>query len=94
LAHFTVFCYILWTFGIVRGNLVYFFLFWYFVSRKIWQPCSQMPRVVFPTREILRILDFLTDKRETERLFFLEQKSEGSRAMGTVEKLKTGRVRV
>jgi hypothetical protein len=22
--HFTVFCYILWTFGIVRGNLVYF----------------------------------------------------------------------
>jgi hypothetical protein len=24
LIHFTVFCYILWTFGIVRGNLVYF----------------------------------------------------------------------
>jgi hypothetical protein len=24
LVHFTVFCYILWTFGIVRGNLVYF----------------------------------------------------------------------
>jgi hypothetical protein len=23
LVHFTVFCYILWTFGIVRGNLVY-----------------------------------------------------------------------
>jgi hypothetical protein len=22
--HFTAFCYILWTFGIVRGNLVYF----------------------------------------------------------------------
>jgi hypothetical protein len=22
--HFTVYCYILWTFGIVRGNLVYF----------------------------------------------------------------------
>jgi hypothetical protein len=22
--HFTVFCYILWTFAIVRGNLVYF----------------------------------------------------------------------
>jgi hypothetical protein len=22
--HFTVFCYILWTFGIVRGNLAYF----------------------------------------------------------------------
>jgi hypothetical protein len=24
LVHFTVICYILWTFGIVRGNLVYF----------------------------------------------------------------------
>jgi hypothetical protein len=24
LVHFMVFCYILWTFGIVRGNLVYF----------------------------------------------------------------------
>jgi hypothetical protein len=24
LVHFTVFCYILWTFGIVRGNLEYF----------------------------------------------------------------------
>jgi hypothetical protein len=38
LVHFTVFCYILWTFGMVRGNLVYFFPFWYFVPRKIWQP--------------------------------------------------------
>jgi hypothetical protein len=38
LGHFTVFCYILWSFGIVRGNLVYFFPFWYFVRRKIWQP--------------------------------------------------------
>jgi hypothetical protein len=24
LVHFMVFCYILWTFGIVRGNVVYF----------------------------------------------------------------------
>jgi hypothetical protein len=38
LVHFTVFCYISWTFGIVRGNLVYFSTFWYFVPRKIWQP--------------------------------------------------------
>jgi hypothetical protein len=38
LVHFTVLSYILWTFGIVCGNLVYFFLFWYFVPRKIWQP--------------------------------------------------------
>jgi hypothetical protein len=40
LVHFTVFCYILWTFGIVRGNLVYFPPFWYFAPRKIWQPWS------------------------------------------------------
>jgi hypothetical protein len=43
LVHFTVFCYILWRFGIVRGNLVYFFPFWYFVPRKIWQPCVPSP---------------------------------------------------
>jgi hypothetical protein len=41
LVHFTVSCYILWAFGIVRGNLVYFFPFWYFVPRKIWQPCTR-----------------------------------------------------
>jgi hypothetical protein len=35
--HFTDLCYILWTFGIVRGNLVYFSPFWYFEPRKIWQ---------------------------------------------------------
>jgi hypothetical protein len=39
LVHFTVFCYILWTFSIVRGNLLQIYLFWYFVPRKIWQPC-------------------------------------------------------
>jgi hypothetical protein len=37
LGHFRSFCYILWTVGIVCGNLV-FFPFWYFVPRKIWQP--------------------------------------------------------
>jgi hypothetical protein len=37
---YTAFCYILLTFGIVRGKLVYFTPFWYFVPRKIWQPCS------------------------------------------------------
>jgi hypothetical protein len=41
LVHFTHFCYILWTFGRVRGNLVYFSPFWYFVPRKIWQPLTQ-----------------------------------------------------
>jgi hypothetical protein len=40
--HFTVFSYILWTFGIVRGNLAYFSPFWYLVPREIWQPCSYL----------------------------------------------------
>jgi hypothetical protein len=35
LVHFTVVCYILWTFGTVRGYLVYIFPFWYLVPRKI-----------------------------------------------------------
>jgi hypothetical protein len=35
----TVFCCILWTFGLVCGNLVYFSPFGYFVQGKIWQPC-------------------------------------------------------
>jgi hypothetical protein len=36
LFHFTVSCYILWTFGIVRGNLVcIFFLVWYFVPKNL-----------------------------------------------------------
>jgi hypothetical protein len=39
---FRVFCYILWTFGEVRGNLVDFYPFWYFVPRKIWQPCTKL----------------------------------------------------
>jgi hypothetical protein len=42
LVHFTVFCYILWTFGIVHGNLVYFSPFWYFIPRKIWQPWGRL----------------------------------------------------
>jgi hypothetical protein len=48
LVHFTVFCYVLWTFVIVCGNLVYFFPFWYFVPRKIWQPWVRFVKVVLP----------------------------------------------
>jgi hypothetical protein len=29
-------------FGILYGHLVYFLPFWYIVSRKIWQPCTQV----------------------------------------------------
>jgi hypothetical protein len=42
LVHFTVFCYILWTFGKVRCNQVHFFPFWYFVPRNIWQAWSEI----------------------------------------------------
>jgi hypothetical protein len=35
-----VFCYIFWTFGIVRGNLVYFSRFGFLYQEKIWQPWS------------------------------------------------------
>jgi hypothetical protein len=38
LVHFMVFCYILWAFGIVRGNLVYIFSR-FVILYKIWQPC-------------------------------------------------------
>jgi hypothetical protein len=38
LVHFTVFCYIFRTFGIVCSNLVYFFPFWYFALKKSGNP--------------------------------------------------------
>jgi hypothetical protein len=31
-----------WPFGIFCGHLVYFSPFWYFVPRKIWQPCFRV----------------------------------------------------
>jgi hypothetical protein len=40
LEYFTTIWYILWTFGIVCGQLVYFSRFGMFVARQIWQPCS------------------------------------------------------
>jgi hypothetical protein len=39
LVYFTAIANILWPFGIFCGQLVYFSPFWYFVPRKIWQPC-------------------------------------------------------
>jgi hypothetical protein len=38
LVHFTAFCYILWTFGIVRGNLVYFSRFGILYQEKSGNP--------------------------------------------------------
>jgi hypothetical protein len=48
LVHFTAFCSILWTFGIVRVNLVYFFPFWYLEPRKIWQPWFESKNPSWP----------------------------------------------
>jgi hypothetical protein len=41
LVHFTVICYILWTFGIVRGNLVYFSRFGIMYQEKSGNPGSE-----------------------------------------------------
>jgi hypothetical protein len=38
MVHFMVFCYILWTFDIVRGNLVYFSRFGNFYQEKSGNP--------------------------------------------------------
>jgi hypothetical protein len=38
LVHFTVFCYILWTFGLNRGNLVYFSRFGVLYQEKSGNP--------------------------------------------------------
>jgi hypothetical protein len=41
LVYVTAISHIVWTFGIICGNLVHFPPFWYIVPRKIWQPCSR-----------------------------------------------------
>jgi hypothetical protein len=38
LVHFTVFCHILWTFGIARGNMVYFSRFGILYQEKSGNP--------------------------------------------------------
>jgi hypothetical protein len=58
LVHFTVFCYNVLTFGTVRGNLVYFPPFWYFVPRKIWQPWLELRLVTHrPTAQVWKPSD-------------------------------------
>jgi hypothetical protein len=48
LVHFTVFCYILWTFGIVRSNLVYFSPFGILYREKSGNPgIETYPRLCF-----------------------------------------------
>jgi hypothetical protein len=64
LVNFNLFCYILWTFGIVCGNLVYFFPFWYFVPRKIWQPCSAAVERVENENDKQQKLSFVSIERQ------------------------------
>jgi hypothetical protein len=73
LVHFTVFCYILRTFGKVCGNLVHFYPFWYFVPRKIWQPCFRKPSRTINSdfslcRSELSFLDWFTYKAKVQLL--------------------------
>jgi hypothetical protein len=56
LVNFTVFCDILWIFGIIRGNFVYFPPFWYFVPGKIWQPCCN-PRIILRKKSLPSSVD-------------------------------------
>jgi hypothetical protein len=44
LVYFTAIGNMLWQFGIFCGHLVYFSPYWYFVPRKIWQPCCVAQR--------------------------------------------------
>jgi hypothetical protein len=46
LVYFKAIANISWPFGIFCGHLVYFSPFWYFVLRKIWQPCSEREDVL------------------------------------------------
>jgi hypothetical protein len=45
LVHFMVFCYILWKFGIVRGNLVYISSFGILYQEKSGNPDPQSVRI-------------------------------------------------
>jgi hypothetical protein len=78
LVNFKVFCYIWWTFGIVRGNLVHFSPSWYFVPRKIWQPCCNLTTastvVVFLSLFLLLLLTSVTFSAATEGRLFVEAK--------------------
>jgi hypothetical protein len=58
LVHFTVFCYILWTFGIVRGNLVYFSRFGILYQEK-----SGNPEADSSFREFYQLFSFSLGKK-------------------------------
>jgi hypothetical protein len=55
LVHFTVFCYILWTFGIVRGNLVYFSRFGILYQEKSGNPDCQQEMLSSRKRNIRKV---------------------------------------
>jgi hypothetical protein len=42
LVHFTVYCYILWTLGVARGNLVYFSRFGILYQEKSGNPAANL----------------------------------------------------
>jgi hypothetical protein len=58
LEYILVIWYNLRLFGIVCGNLVYFYRFGTFEPRKIWQPCLQVDQTVRISSPIGRLLTF------------------------------------
>jgi hypothetical protein len=45
----------LWPFRTFCGHLIYFFAFWFFVPRKIWQPCLKLSNEVTLLYDICRM---------------------------------------
>jgi hypothetical protein len=67
LVHFTVFCYILWTFGIVRRNLVYFSRFGILFEEKSGNPVRKskafpLLQLVAPRKYWLQTFEVINSK--------------------------------
>jgi hypothetical protein len=74
LVHFTVICYILWTFGIVRGNLVYFSRFGIMYREKSGNPETnrrRRGRTSFRFFSILKIQQFEKKISSMKSLIFV-----------------------
>jgi hypothetical protein len=65
LVHFTVFCYILWKFGIVPLNLVHFFPFWYFVPKKSGNPDTSAVRCYNESSRLIVLSNYILPSLET-----------------------------
>jgi hypothetical protein len=83
------------TYGIVRGNLVYFLPFWYFVPWKIWQPSSAYKKVILVNKKSAKKVPFFRAKELFYRRRLPIKESIGislnlSMSTTMVDKIKTG----